>query len=187
MNKLSILDIVHDTTVDGPGFRTAIYGAGCAHQCEGCHNLQSWSIGNGILYSLDTLLDIIKDDEFANVTFSGGDPFFQIDGFTELARRIKNETDKNIWCYTGFTYEQVSKSEKLSKILPFIDVLVDGRYVDALKNEDLKFRGSSNQRIIDVKKSVDQGYAVLWNDAFVEPDYAVPGQNMFSLHNCFPQ
>jgi anaerobic ribonucleoside-triphosphate reductase activating protein len=155
MNKqLSILDIVHDTTVDGPGFRTTIYAAGCIHQCSGCHNPQSWDIKNGELYSTGYLLEIIKENEFSNVTFSGGDPLMQVDGFTELARLIKEETNKNIWCYTGFQYEQIVRSGKLSQILPFIDVLVDGQYVKALRNENIRFRGSSNQRIIDVQLSL---------------------------------
>lgn len=165
MNKLSILNIVHDTTVDGPGFRTAIYGAGCIHKCKGCHNPQSWNVGNGTEYSIDTLVDIIKQDEFANVTFSGGDPLFQIDGFTELAKRIKSETSKSIWCYTGFTFEQIIESEKLSHILPHIDILVDGRYIEVLRNTDLQFRGSSNQRIIDIHQSFQMGSIVLWKKA----------------------
>lgn len=155
MNKLSVLNIIHDTTVDGPGFRTAIYGAGCMHQCKGCQNPQSWNFNNGKLYSIDFLLDIIKKDEFANVTFSGGDPLFQVEGFTKLAKRIKSETSKNIWCYTGFIYEQLLQSRELSQILPFIDVLVDGRYVKSLRDTDLPFRGSRNQRVIDVKTSFE--------------------------------
>ncbi|MFV0419793.1 MAG: anaerobic ribonucleoside-triphosphate reductase activating protein [Dysgonomonas sp.] len=162
MNKLSILNIVHDTTVDGPGFRTAIYGAGCIHQCLGCHNPQSWNMANGTLYDIDILLEMIKEDDFANVTFSGGDPFVQIEGFTKLARLIKKETAKNIWCYTGYSYEQIIRSNKLSQMLPFIDVLVDGRYVAALRDEDLQFRGSCNQRIIDIQKSLTQNKVTLW-------------------------
>ncbi|MBK5722321.1 anaerobic ribonucleoside-triphosphate reductase activating protein [Dysgonomonas sp. Marseille-P4677] len=162
MNKLSILNILHDTTVDGPGFRTAIYGAGCQHQCNGCHNPHSWNIENGRQYSVNELLAIIENNEFANVTFSGGDPLFQVNGFTELARQIKAETNKNIWCYTGFTYEQILRFKQLSQILPFIDVLVDGRYVEALRDTDLQFRGSSNQRIIDVKKSLESREVILW-------------------------
>lgn len=164
MTKLSILNIIHDTTVDGPGFRTAIYSAGCMHQCEGCHNPHSWNIANGSSYSVKDLLNIVEEDEFANVTFSGGDPFMQIDGFTELAQQIKETTRKSIWCYTGFRYEQIVKSERLSSILPFIDVLVDGRYEDALRDEDLQFRGSSNQRIIDIQKSLLHDNIVLWGD-----------------------
>lgn len=161
MNKLSILDIVHGTTVDGPGFRTTIYSAGCAHQCSGCHNPQSWKIDNGSLYSIKTLFDIIKEDEFYNVTFSGGDPLTQVEGFTELAKLIKNETGKSIWCYTGYKYEQIIKSAKLSKILTYVDVLVDGKYINSLRDEDLQFRGSSNQRIIDVQKSLKKDKVVL--------------------------
>ena len=88
MTKLSILNIVHDTTVDGPGFRTAIYAAGCTHHSTGCHNPQSWDLNNGSTYSVASLLEIIKKDDFSNVTFSGGDPLIQVEGFTMLARMI---------------------------------------------------------------------------------------------------
>ena len=160
MIKLSILNIVHDTSVDGSGFRTAIYAAGCTHKCLECHNPESWNIQNGIEYPIDTLLQIIKKNEFANVTFSGGDPLMQVEGFTELARRIKVETEKNIWCYTGFLYENILKSEKLSQILPFIDILVDGQYINSLQDDDLQFRGSSNQRIINIPKSLSKGKVI---------------------------
>jgi anaerobic ribonucleoside-triphosphate reductase activating protein len=150
MNSLSILDIVEDTTVDGPGFRTAIYAAGCPHHCSGCHNPQSWDIRNGRHYPIDQVMKKIKDAEFANVTFSGGDPLMQVEAFTELARRIRIETRKTIWCYTGFRYEQIITSTRLSQILPFIDVLVDGPYIESLRDESLKFIGSANQRIMDV-------------------------------------
>jgi anaerobic ribonucleoside-triphosphate reductase activating protein len=164
MNKLSILNIVHDTTVDGPGFRTAIYASGCVHHCPGCHNPQSWDAGNGSPYPVSALLEIIREDEFADVTFSGGDPLVQVEGFTALARRIKKETGKNIWCYTGYLYEQITRSSRFSQILPFLDVLVDGRYIEAFRDEDLPFRGSRNQRIIDVCKSLQKKEIVHWND-----------------------
>lgn len=167
MTRLSILNIVHDTTVDGPGFRTAVYGSGCMHQCPGCHNPQSWNIANGVQYSVEDLLGIIKEDEFANVTFSGGDPLMQVEGFTELAKKIKTETSKDIWCYTGFRYEQLINSNRLSQILPYIDVLVDGRYIAALRDEDLQFRGSANQRIIDVQNSLKNNCTMLWNNEYV--------------------
>lgn len=102
--------------------------------------------------TVDELLEVIKADEFANVTFSGGDPFYQVEAFTELARRIKEETGKTIWCYTGFTYEEIQEDPRLSQLLPYLDVLVDGPYVEALRDTDLRFRGSSNQRIIELNK-----------------------------------
>ena len=100
--------------------------------------------------SVQELLDIIKDDEFANVTFSGGDPLYQVEAFTELARRIKEETGKTIWCYTGFTYEEVLADERLSQILPYLDALVGGPFKRELRDTSLAFRGSSNQRIIEL-------------------------------------
>lgn len=98
--------------------------------------------------SIDDLMEIIKADEFSNVSFSGGDPFYQVEGFTELARRIKNETHKTIWCWTGFLYEEILADPHLSMLLPYIDVLVDGPFIQEKKDRDLLFRGSSNQRII---------------------------------------
>ena len=137
--------------MDGPGFRTSIYCAGCAHRCPGCHNPQSWDFAGGKEVTVEELLEVIKSDEFANVTFSGGDPLYQVEAFTELARRVKEETDKTIWCYTGFTYEEVLADPRLNQILPYLDVLVDGPYVEALRDTNLPFRGSSNQRIINLK------------------------------------
>lgn len=165
-NSISILDIIEDTTVDGPGFRTTVYSAGCQHACPGCHNPQSWNMSNGRACSIDGIMGRIKKAEFSNVTFSGGDPLFQADAFTELAKRIKAETDKTIWCYTGYLYEQVKASKKLSQLLHFIDVLVDGKFVESLKDESLQFIGSSNQRIIDVQKSLKAGTVVEWTNVF---------------------
>ena len=150
--KIRILDILEETMADGPGLRTSIYCAGCAHHCPGCHNPQSWDFKGGYEVTVDELLEVIKADEFANVTFSGGDPFYQVEAFTELARRIKEETGKTIWCYTGFTYEEIQEDPRLSQMLPYLDVLVDGPYVEALRDTDLRFRGSSNQRIIELNK-----------------------------------
>lgn len=163
MNKISILDIIEDTTVDGPGFRTAIYAAACQHACKGCHNPDSWNMNNGTFYSIESLLSKVKESDFGNVTFTGGDPLMQVEAFTELAKRIKTETNKTIWCYTGYSYEQVISSKRLSQILSYINVLVDGRFVQSLKDESLLFRGSSNQRLIDVQESLRRGEVIIWD------------------------
>lgn len=153
---LSIIDIIEDTTVDGPGFRTAIYAAGCPNQCPGCHNPESWNIEKGQQVSTEEILDKVLADDFANVTFSGGDPMFQPEGFTKLAQAIKEKSRKNIWCYTGYSFENILKNPRQVQLLQHIDVLVDGKYLQDLRDEDLLFRGSSNQRLIDVKASLKE-------------------------------
>ncbi len=164
---LSILSILEDTTVDGPGFRTTVYCAGCPNACPGCHNPQTWDIHNGQWMQVEDIMQVIEADPFANVTFSGGDPMFQAEGFAELAHAIKTRTNKNIWCYTGFTFEALIKNPQQHHLLEWIDVLVDGPFVEKLKDPDLLFRGSSNQRIINVPLSLQQGKVVLWENLFV--------------------
>lgn len=149
--KIKVADILYETMTDGPGFRTSIYCQGCDHHCQGCHNPQTWDFNNGKQYTVDELFDIIIGEEFSDVTFSGGDPMFQVEAFTELAQKVKNKTNKTIWCYSGYTYEEIKKSPKMSVILPYIDVLVDGRFMIEKRNTDLKFRGSENQRIVYLK------------------------------------
>lgn len=151
---LSIIDIIEDTTVDGPGFRTAIYAAGCPNQCPGCHNPESWDIEKGRKIPTEEILDKVLADDFANVTFSGGDPMFQPEEFTQLAHGIKQKSNKTIWCYTGYQFEKLLKNPKQANLLTYIDVLVDGKFQQALRDESLLFRGSSNQRLIDVKASL---------------------------------
>ena len=112
--------------VDGPGFRTSIYCAGCRHACPGCHNPQSWDFSGGHPMSTEQIMRIIEADPYANVTFSGGDPMYQPEGFAELARAIRERTDKDIWCFTGFTYETLLHNPRQRQLLELIDVLVDG-------------------------------------------------------------
>lgn len=159
---LSVIDIVEDTMVDGPGFRTSIYCAGCPNACPGCHNPQSWDINEGRQMTTDEMMRVIEADPFANVTFSGGDPMYQAEGFTELARAIRQRTNKTIWCYTGFTYEALVRNPKQRALLEQIDVLVDGPFVKSLRDDDLLFRGSSNQRLIDVPASLSAGRVVAY-------------------------
>lgn len=150
---LRVIDISEGTSVDGPGLRTSIYFSGCEHHCPGCHNPQSWDINAGKETSIDELLKIIDYNDF-NVTFSGGDPLFQVEEVTNLAVRIKAELNKNIWCYTGFVWENIVNDSRYRPLLETIDVLVDSPFLLPLRDISLRFRGSSNQRIIDVQKSL---------------------------------
>ncbi len=164
---ISVLDIIEDTMVDGPGFRTSIYCAGCRHACPGCHNPQSWDFDGGHPMSTEEIMRIIEADPYANVTFSGGDPMYQPEGFTELARAIKERTEKDIWCYTGFTYETLASNPRQRALLEQIDVLVDGPFIKTERDETLLFRGSRNQRLIDVPASLRAGHAVKYEYAMV--------------------
>ncbi len=161
MTKISILKIVESTTVDGPGLRTSIYCAGCRNACPGCHNPQSWDINNGTLMSIDDIMKRIVDEDFCNVTFSGGDPMLQALPFALLAQRIKAETNKNIWCYTGYTFEDCLTHPDRLQLLKHIDALVDGPFIIEQKDPNLLFRGSRNQRIIDVPASLTSGHPTL--------------------------
>ncbi len=156
---LSVIDISEGTSVDGPGLRTSIYFAGCVHQCKGCHNPQSWDIKHGKPTSIEQLIDIIRYNEFP-VTFSGGDPFFQAQEVAELASQIKQQLGYNIWCYTGYLWEEIVKHKEFYPLLHNIDVLVDGPFILAQRDISLLFRGSGNQRIIDVQESLRHGDVV---------------------------
>ena len=159
---ISILEIIEDTTADGPGLRTAIYCAGCINRCPGCHNPQSWEIKNGKNMTTEEILKKILSDPFADVTFTGGDPMYQPEGFTELAEAIKANSRKNIWCYTGYTFEEIIKNPRQKRLLQQIDVLVDGPFIESQKDESLYFRGSSNQRLIDVQASLAQNKTIIY-------------------------
>lgn len=148
---MRILDIVPGTSVDGPGLRTAIYFAGCAHKCEGCHNPQSWDFDGGREMTVEELMDVIIENDF-DVTFTGGDPVYQAKGIIALAREIV-KAGKDIWCYTGFRYEDLMLHDDAKELLRYVDVLVDGPFVNSLRDVHLLFRGSSNQRLVDIKKS----------------------------------
>ncbi|MBQ7942150.1 MAG: anaerobic ribonucleoside-triphosphate reductase activating protein [Muribaculaceae bacterium] len=159
MNTIQVLDIMPGTTVDGPGLRTSIYVAGCRHMCKGCHNPQSWDFNSGIPMTVDEIMERITEEDF-NVTLTGGDPLWQASKILPLAKSIK-EKGYTLWCYTGFTWEEILKSTELSKILPWIDVIVDGRFIEELRDTRLRFRGSSNQRIIDVQASLTKKELVI--------------------------
>ncbi len=161
-------DLQSDSIVDGPGLRTVIWTQGCGHKCPGCQNPQTWDFEGGGLVPLDMVKEAIDELECqTGITFSGGDPMFQPYPCTELARYCKDK-GYNIWVYTGFTYEKILEMAKKDKIylefLKYIDVLVDGPFILKERNLNLLFRGSSNQRLIDVPKSLKAKKVVLFNE-----------------------
>ena len=157
----NIIDILKGTTVDGPGFRTSIYFVGCRHQCPGCHNPQSWDFNSGKEYPLDALMEIIIEEDF-DVTLSGGDPLYQPQVVRELSRRIR-EAGHTTWLYTGFTFEEIIQSPTLLEAVEYIDVIVDSPFIESHKDPDLLFRGSSNQRILDLPLSLRHSIPIPWH------------------------
>jgi len=162
---LRIAGIEPESFVDGPGIRFSIFTQGCKHNCVGCHNPQTHDFNGGHFVSLSEILSMIEDNPLLDgVTFSGGDPMEQAEALVPLAREIK-ERDLNLVIYTGYTYESlVAHQEEFParlELLTFADILVDGPFVLSQRCLSLKFRGSKNQRLIDVQSSLSQGRAVL--------------------------
>lgn len=145
-STLRVLKIVAGTSVDGPGLRTSIYFAGCLHQCPDCHNPGSWDMDGGVEISVDEIVAEVEKEGF-NVTFSGGDPVYQLPALTRLAAAL-HQRGYSIWLYTGFTMEQLQSVDGFSSIAPYIEAVVDGPFIQSLRDTSLRFRGSSNQRII---------------------------------------
>ncbi len=158
---MKIIKIFRETISDGPGFRYSIYFSGCSHYCEGCHNPETWKgdIGEVLdeAYMQKIISEIKNNSILDGVTLSGGDPFFIPEELLGFLRRLKEETDTNIWAYTGYTFEELIKKDITKKCLEYIDVLVDGRFDKNLTNPELFYRGSSNQRLVDVKASLEEG------------------------------
>lgn len=154
-----------DSIVDGEGIRTVIWFQGCSHNCYKCHNPESHDFNGGFIKSISSIKEEIDELEFQNgITFSGGDPLYQPEALYEIAKYV-HEKGLNVWCYTGFTFEKLlemsSNNDIIKKVLEEIDVLVDGPFINTKKSLNVKFRGSTNQRIIDVKKSLKSSQIVL--------------------------
>lgn len=158
---LRIAGVVEESIVDGPGIRYTIFTQGCPFHCKGCHNPQSQPLKGGIEVKLSVLYKEIKHNPLiTGVTFSGGEPFIQARALSVLAKLLKAE-GYSLWSYSGYTFDKLERDDIFRSLLNEIDVLVDGPFVQSKVSMDIDFRGSTNQRIIDVPKSLAQGRVVL--------------------------
>jgi anaerobic ribonucleoside-triphosphate reductase activating protein len=159
--QIRLAGLVPESIVDGTGYRFAIFAQGCPHACPNCHNPHTHDFGGGELYDAEDIITRIKSYPHNDgVTFTGGEPFSQPEVFAWLAGELE---DVNIWCFTGYTFEelQAMKNPAVRELLERIDVLVDGRFIEAEFHYELKFKGSGNQRFVNCKESLKRGEVVL--------------------------
>ena len=164
--QIRIAGLVPESFVDGDGIRFAIFMQGCLHNCAGCQNPETHALDGGRLVDTAEIISAIKKNPLLDgITLTGGEPLLQINSADELARAAKN-LGLNVWCYTGFVFEELPPAA--ATLLENIDVLIDGKFIQELRDLELQFRGSRNQRIIDVKKTREQNKIVLWSESEVE-------------------
>lgn len=176
-------DLQSDSIVDGPGLRTVIWTQGCSHHCQECQNPQTWDFEGGGLVPIEDVLEAIDELEYqSGITFSGGDPMYQPEACLEIASYCKNK-GYNIWVYTGFTWEEILEMAKTRPIyrdfLSYVDVLVDGQFVLEQKDLNILFRGSRNQRLIDVPKTLETGEVVLFDELSYKEESVFKREPMF--------
>jgi anaerobic ribonucleoside-triphosphate reductase activating protein len=160
-----IAGIVHESIVDGPGIRATVFFQGCPHRCAGCHNPQTWDLEGGTGYQVAELIARIKPNPLERgITFSGGEPFYQAEAAAAVAAWFQAR-GYNLWVYTGYLWEELLADLErpgYRELLRLAEVLVDGRFCQELKQTGLLFRGSANQRLIDVGASLAAGQVVIW-------------------------
>lgn len=160
---VQVAGFLDNSLVNGKGMRSVLFVSGCRHGCPGCHNKAAQDFCYGDKVHVDRIFNRIEDNVplISGVTFSGGEPFEQAEVLATLARRIKNELKLDIWCYSGYVFEEISARSKenssIRELLECVDVLVDGKFEIENKRDGLKYRGSSNQRVVDVKRSLENG------------------------------
>ena len=159
---IRIAGLVPESFVDGDGIRFAIFMQGCLRNCEGCQNPETHALDGGrLIDTAEIISDIKKNPLLDGITLTGGEPLLQIDAANEIACAAKN-FGLSVWCYTGFTFEELPPDA--APLIENIDVLIDGAFIESLRDLDLQFRGSRNQRIIDLKKTREQNKIVLWSE-----------------------
>ena len=160
--QIRIAGLVPESYVDGDGIRFAIFMQGCLRNCEGCHNPETHALDGGRLIDTDEIISAIKKNPLLDgITLTGGEPLLQIAAADELARAAKN-FGLSVWCYTGYTFEELPP--EAAPLLENVDVLIDGAFVESLRDLELQFRGSRNQRVIDLNKTRAQNKIVLWSE-----------------------
>lgn len=160
MSKLRLSGIINDSIVDGPGIRLTVFVQGCPHHCEGCHNPQTHAFDGGYEGDTDEILEQVKRNPLLRgITLSGGEPFCQPEPLTELAKQV-HALGLDVVTYSGYTFEEILQHPPMLPLLEQTDILIDGRFELAKRDLLLHFRGSSNQRILDVKQSLICGRAV---------------------------
>lgn len=167
--KINLSSFISDSIVDGEGIRSVIFTQGCPHNCPGCHNQKAIPFEGGEWLEVDDVIEKVLDADLKRITFSGGEPFVQAEALYHIAKRLKDE-GYNIWSYTGFKYEALMRHHDpyVQKLLGCLDILIDGRFMIRKKSMSALFRGSSNQRIIDVPTSLKEGKIVV-SQIFVDP------------------
>ncbi len=160
---LRISDIISDSIVDGPGLRLTVFLQGCIHNCKGCHNPETHNLDGGIIVSAEYILEKFFENPLLDgITFSGGEPLLQPEPVAFIAEKVK-EKGFNVIIYTGFVWEKIiEKKDDFIGVLKYTDILIDGPFIEELKSYDLDFKGSANQRAIDVSKSLFYNKIVLW-------------------------
>ena len=158
---VNLAGIVTDSIVDGPGLRTTLFAQGCPHHCEGCHNPETWDFSGGTEVSTEAAVEIVKSSPLCRgVTFSGGEPFAQAEGFAEIAKALKGK-GYEVASYSGYTFEELlDGTDGQKELLHCLDVLIDGPFLLREKSLEIAFRGSRNQRIINVPESLKAGKVV---------------------------
>ena len=161
--------IKFNDVANGPGLRVSLFTSGCKHHCKGCFQPETWNFTNGELFTLDTQKFIIEKSNnkyIAGLSLLGGDPLDNVDGILPLLKKYREVfgSTKTIWLWTGYLFEEIINDKKMSQVLPFLDVLIDGQFKEELKNITLKFKGSSNQKVIDVSETLKTGELVLYNE-----------------------
>ena len=176
---MNYADIKRYDVANGPGVRVSVFVSGCTHRCPGCFNEEAWDFNFGKPFTqetIDYIIDLLKPDFYKGITFLGGEPLEHVNqqGLLPLARKIREVyPEKSIWCFTGYDFEKdvlgrmINEWPETKELLSYIDVLVDGEFIEAQKDLSLVFKGSANQRPILVQESMKSGSLVLWE----KPEY----------------